>query len=425
VKHQHPLDSLRGILAVIVVSAHAWQIFGVPAGLEGAGWIATVTGLAARVSVLAFFTLSGYVIAASVAANVAAHGSFRADQFALARAFRISVPLVAVILMTVVLEAMLRALDATTATAPEAARKTFRTDPLGQLRALYTLCVRGELTGAWLNGPLWSLTYEIRLYVVSGLLAVVLCGSGWIGRAAAGILLYVYLSAIDAFGSAVDLQKVSFAAFLCGAIAYRFRQAPTRYLLGVAMLALTAAAARLLAVRGSVVEGLDKDPLVLAAQVAAFIAFAIAVVLIGRGPAWRVLQGAGSYSYTLYIGHFPLLLAAYFACENFARGLLGLAVVVFTAIAAFFLTWMILARAGLWLEGPHQQREASEAVLHRLKRASSRVMPTAVLALLCLAPAEAPASKELPAISTTGDSSAHHAPGDALAVRVDMQIAYN
>ena len=404
-KHQHPLDSLRGVLAVIVVSAHAWQIFGQPVATGDAAWVATLLSLAARVAVLTFFTLSGYVVAASVAANVASHGSFRADQFALSRSFRIVVPLVAVILMTAVLEVLLRWAEATASVSLGAARQVFRNDPMGQLRSLYTLCIRGELTGAWLNGPLWSLTYEIRLYVIAGLLAVILCGPGWIGRVAAAVLLSVYLAAIrfDPFGPGIDLQKASFAAFLCGAVASRFRNAPTGVLLATAGLALLTAVIRLSGVQGDVTEGLDKDPLVLAAQVAASIAFATAVVIIGRGPSWKVLQGAGNYSYTLYIGHFPLLLAGYFCCVRYAPGMLAPGYAAITAVGAFFVVWMILARAGLWLERPRQQREAFVWVLEKLKQAGRRALPVTLMLLLCVPPI-ALGAKDRAVIQLFGDS---------------------
>src|SRR5438132_224703 len=156
---------------MVVVAAHAWQIFVRPLDNGAVTWGTYVFGLGARVAVLAFFCLSGFVITLSIAENTRRHPAFDPLAYLSARAFRIAPPLLVVIALTFVTQVVLIMAGYNFVPARYAARAVFITDPIEQLTALGSLCLSGELTGRWLNGPLWSLTYEIRLYVIAGLLA--------------------------------------------------------------------------------------------------------------------------------------------------------------------------------------------------------------------------------------------------------------
>jgi peptidoglycan/LPS O-acetylase OafA/YrhL len=312
-------DSLRGALSLTVVTAHSWQIFIHPGDSGASSPAAFVFIIAARIAVLAFFALSGYVIAASIASNIAKAGHFEADKYLIARVFRIVPPLLVIIAATVLLSAFLRAIGADHVASDYAARKVFATDAAGQLRAIVTLCTQGELTGAWLNGPLWSLTFEIRLYVVAGLVAVFCCGRGWPLRTMALLLAALFLHAIkldNVLSKGIDLQSTSFVAFLCGAMAYRFRHVSATVLLAVVVGFLAVAAVRILQSESDILGGIDIDTMLLAAQITIGVSSAAAIALIARGAEWPVFRRAGEYSYTLYIGHVPLLLAIYFVLEN-------------------------------------------------------------------------------------------------------------
>jgi peptidoglycan/LPS O-acetylase OafA/YrhL len=64
------------------------------------------------------------------------------------------------------------------------------------------------------------------------------------------------------------------------------------------------------------------------------------------------LTGVGQYSYTLYIGHFPLLLAMWFVAFHTAPVLLTAQWAPFTALAAMAVTWLAMAALGRWVERP-------------------------------------------------------------------------
>ena len=104
------LDALRGVLALIVVSAHAWQTFILP--VQNEKWQSDLFGLSARFAVLAFFCLSGYVIALSASTNIKNNGHFKAGDFALSRFFRIYPPLLIVIAATLLMSAVLKGFNA-------------------------------------------------------------------------------------------------------------------------------------------------------------------------------------------------------------------------------------------------------------------------------------------------------------------------
>src|SRR4051794_2067746 len=61
-------DSARGLLAIIVCVAHSWLIFVYPvdSGRTGAAYL---FGIGARMAVIGFFCLSGYLIAMSIRQN--------------------------------------------------------------------------------------------------------------------------------------------------------------------------------------------------------------------------------------------------------------------------------------------------------------------------------------------------------------------
>jgi len=364
------LDSLRGALSVVVVCAHSWQIFVHPLDRGALTLGSYVFGLGARGAVLAFYCLSGYVITLSIAANTRRFGTFKPTEYFLARLFRIAPPLLAIIALTFVAEVVLWLTDLYFVRAPGAAREFFITDPLGQLWALATLCLSGELTGRWLNGPLWSLTYEIRLYVIAGLVASVALGRKWPWRALAAALLVLYLSSLrwpDANRSALDLQTLSFAAFGVGALAHRWRATSNTTLAAVAAAAGALVAATGYASRSDhILSTLDTSQGWLVFQLMVSVLFGVMVILVGRSAPWRVLRAAGDYSYTLYIAHFPLFLVTYFVLHHLAPSALRSGWAVVTALAAIAGALWLLSSFGRYIERPSLQRHLTMAAFQRL-----------------------------------------------------------
>lgn len=352
--HANGLDCLRGLLSLIVVVAHAWQIFIRPLDNGTVSTASVLLGFAARAAVLCFFCLSGYVIAMSIGTNAARNSGFRVGEFGASRFFRIAPPLLVVIFGTLVLEVALMMTGYQWASAMFAARNVYLTDAAGQIIALLTLCLAGDLTGAWLNGPLWSLAYEVQLYVIAGLGTAVFLGRSARARSLAGVALAGYLVLLLS-GPFDRVQAVCFGAFGFGTIGYRLRSC--RYGVWLVAAALAASLTALCVAVGPRIplQQVDLNVHFLGAQLALSALLGVGVILVARAPAWPILRNAGSYSYTLYIAHFPVLLCIYFLLSNLLPQALW-AFAGVTAAVATAATWLSLAYLGQKIERPGAQR---------------------------------------------------------------------
>jgi peptidoglycan/LPS O-acetylase OafA/YrhL len=363
------LDTLRGVLSLVVVLAHGWQIFVNPVGQDGtlAGYTA---GLLARIAVIFFFCLSGYVIAQSIGSNRQRNTGFSGAEYAWARIFRIVPPLLVVVALTYGFELILTALDANTVVSARAARQVFATDAPAQLVAIATLGLEGNLTGNWLNGPLWTLRYEIQLYALAGIAAVALYSStGWVAWLARLALALVALLLVQTLAGVVlraphkppDANQhqmlISFFSFTCGALAYAARGMPPAVLRSAFLLsALGVTSVCVFSPMTSPLEQMDTDIYWLAAQVLGAIGLGVAVAWVAKSGAFGFGHGLGKFSYTLYIAHFPALLFLYFLLHRFAPDLLAygwLCMGVATAIS-----FAALMRLGRHTEQPGRQRQA-------------------------------------------------------------------
>ena len=353
--HDSSLDCLRGVLSLVVVLAHAWQIFIRPLD-HAIGPATVVLGLSARMAVLTFFCLSGYVIAMSIASNTRRNEGFSLGDYASARAIRIVPPLLVIIVGTLAIEVALTMTGYQWAPAWDAARNIYLTDATAQLVAVITLCLAGDLTGHWLNGPLWSLIYEIRLYVLAGLCAALFLGqSSSLARVAATVALLLYTTALLS-GPFDRLQALCFCAFMLGVLAFLCHRISRRTLVAAALLATAMTGAAITASLGIPISQLDVRTEWLVAQGALACLLAVGVLAVSRSLNWRMFRGSGAYSYTLYIGHFPLLLGAYFLLTNVAPTLLQGSLTYLTAAVATIGAWATLAYAGRAIERPAEQR---------------------------------------------------------------------
>jgi len=286
------LDGLRGLAALLVLVAHAAQLFWLPFVAPGSA-VVDVFATAARHAVLVFFLLSGYLIAHGIRRNRAAGGCFDFRSYLLARLARLWPPLAGALLLTGL---AVLAFDALAADAglPFA----LHAQPSEFLRAL--LFVGGLEQG---NPALWSLYVEARLYLVAGLLAWGLSCRG--GRHPASVAA-VLLAALCVWESAHFLlfgfvwAVGAFCALAPTAWQLRRRQlAPVLWGLAVCVLAVEPG---WLSVRGSHSGGV--------AWMQALAGLLYAGVLFDlRWPAWVVSAPArvAGFAYTLYLVHWPLL----------------------------------------------------------------------------------------------------------------------
>ena len=356
------IESIRGVLALTVFLCYAWIIFVGSGSTTGVGQLHSALNFVTRFAVVFFFAVSGFVIAMTIDRN--RQRGFRATDYWLSRAARILPPLLAVIGITFALHLALVYSGLSYVSWGNAERASYHTDTTEQLLAVATTTLLGELQGKGLNGPLWSLTMEVRLYVVAGLLAVVAFGR-WKAIAVAALVAYLWC-AEDATPVAGKSRQLAMAAcFGAGAAAYRLRRARLRVPTVVAAAMLGAQALFLPWRNGHVF--LD-TPGWLAAQVLAASIFSVALVAAmhtHRLDAWAWL-GRSSYT-TLYILHFPLLLAIYFVAFNLDRSLVfgGSAQVV--AVLSAPIVFGVCVAVARVVEQPAKHRAWLVAVIKRAR----------------------------------------------------------
>jgi peptidoglycan/LPS O-acetylase OafA/YrhL len=315
------LDGLRGVLAIVVCLGHAHQIFIGPVEADGTA-SAALFAWAARLAVLWFFSLSGFVIAISVERNTARHGRFRVADYALSRAARILPPLIVVMVLTATAAVTLNALGWAETSIARAARRSYTDGTITQLFCLAQLTAGCSLTAdgtrIFANGPLWSLAFEIQLYV----LAAVACAFSFartlslrllIGALGVVFLLRAYIW-LPAHSSAPQMI-LCYVCFGCGWLAANIRPK-----CGISLVAAAFGMTMFVGIivsRGMVasVPAMDSWSSVLIGEIGFGFGAAAVLPVVGRLGLSR-LKPTGDFSYTLYILHFPLMLAAFFVVTH-------------------------------------------------------------------------------------------------------------
>lgn len=361
------LDALRGILSIIVVIAHSWQIFISP--VDGSDTLLGNTlGLMARFAVILFFCLSGYVIALSVSKNIERFGSFKILPYAKSRALRIAPPLLIVFVLFFVVAYIARKIGIDSL--PDGvigARDAYVVDIRQQIECIATLCINNhDLTGV-LNGPLWSLKYEIQLYVIFGLFSAV-CFSRMLPVrliCAAAAIYYIYKSSYVYIASDVfDLQLLWFSMFGFGVAAFFLFNNVRKFILITVVMAgiLACIAIFFFFGNGTAMSRLDRSVEFICAQIFFAIAGSSFVIFMSRINVGKRLSSLGDYSFTLYITHFPILLFGYFAVVHIAphySQAAGFGLAIIGAVCCVLLaklTFRIIEHPLRWIAFFHQRR---------------------------------------------------------------------
>lgn len=299
--HASPMDALRGVSAQVVFLAHALA-FPFPA-LIGGLW-GGLRAMLAQLAVVTFFTLSGFVIASSLKARTG-NGQFDLGAFVIRRVARIWPPYV--VSLCIVGGLLLMIAAGNPVTAYGRALIAADTSPRAWLVALGLVSSAGENLASMFNSPVWSLRLEVRLYVLAGLAAVAWVAHGALRWLAVGALAFLaYRLCRQSFGlsSMLIFASGAAAALLADRVSGQ-RAVGLAVAGGVALLLLV----------GPVGWREIAAPSSQALQCLYGAALALALPSL-RHPlaatayrSTRLLCASGNYSYTLYIVHFPLLLA--------------------------------------------------------------------------------------------------------------------
>jgi peptidoglycan/LPS O-acetylase OafA/YrhL len=231
-----------------------------------------------------------------------------------------------------------------------AARNSFHTNILAQIVALLTCCAFGNLAGS-ANGPLWSLTYEIQLYAIAGLLSFAAGQKNVKARLVIGVSISIYLYKVW-IGNCLqqsqflNLQTICFTGFGCGAVCHYLRERLYPHRLSFFFLITLGLAIYLNRYQPDtdILRDLDTVNYWLLLQAIASMYFSVIILCLSRNSWLGIFRRAGNVSYTLYICHFPLLLFCWFAIFKYFSFLLEpqylfsttiIVMIIVSAIAAY------------------------------------------------------------------------------------------
>jgi peptidoglycan/LPS O-acetylase OafA/YrhL len=350
------LDSARGASAFVVLLAHCVQIFWLRFfGVDS--FLNAVSSTLSSYAVVVFFLLSGFLITHSIEENIRRNGRFDALSYACARTARIYPPFLVAFVLTLLVFGVLEAF----ALPGRGSAMAFPGDlysardivAFPQKEMIASLLM---LSGGFeVNGPLWSLYVEVKLYV---LLACAYCVC--LGMARIPALIIGLGVSLAAFRFHPEFARYA-ALWLLGCVAYFAFGAPVpaqRLKLWScvgALLVLSTAGQWMTRTEhtGVAAWGVALELLISAVLITLLVRFRLQV------PAGRRLA---PYSYTLYVIHFPILLL----CQSLliASGEDSFAAVIVTSATAVMLV-LLLA----WLLGSVERRKQSiQSVLQRSAR---------------------------------------------------------
>lgn len=285
------IDFLRLLAAIGVVFGHAFAFAGGVDPITRAISSLDLPHMDAvqDICVWFLFFISGYLVSASYASR------HDIKNFLWARFLRIYPGLFLVILITTLCGVFITSLTAEAYFTDELTWKYFSRNILG-------FSIKYDLPGVFtdnpytaMNGSLWTIPLELRLYLVVGLLG--LCGLFKRKLALAGILVLLVLGQlfIQEFAKNAGglLTAVPVPMFLTGALFFTFREKIPKYWLGLLLLIVVWYSCRYIPVAGHAL-------LVLA--------FCYAFHLIAYASKLRILDVGrfGDYSYGVYLWSAPI-----------------------------------------------------------------------------------------------------------------------
>ncbi|WP_430910466.1 acyltransferase family protein [Methylobacterium sp. sgz302541] len=342
------LDGVRALAAQTVLVSH---------GLGMAYFLEHSPGAAAaewfgRLSVMVFFSLSGFVIATSLSRLVASEGHRFAVPYAVHRIARIWPPLALAILVTFAVGWLgHNGLPLLTKTGD-----AYRLDLVAFLRGLTLTFAPGDATFV-IDRALWSLRQEVYLYAVAAFAAWAIVGRGV--RRGLGALAVLALVGVTAdrffYLQSLALFSAGAAAALYGTANLRLRAVAASPVLPPVTLLLLAAPLAFVGDPGFI-DAMSEGKVFLAYQAALGVPVALCLLRLAtsEGPASRFfmrLSGAAAFSYTLYVIHVPVMTLVFSlrAHLGVAPGLAGTtATLVAALLAAEAASWA----AALLVERP-------------------------------------------------------------------------
>ncbi|EKT3956844.1 acyltransferase family protein [Flavobacterium psychrophilum] len=306
------LEAWRGLLALLVVIAHANQVFIMP--ITGSNtYLYWVFGAIAHFSVLGFFVISGISIAMSIALNIKRNKNIiDIKEFVISRISRIYPPLLFSVLLCLIFKFIMIYYDLL------GINESYRLkSDLDIVRDFFEFSINDVIQTlkfnnvglVKVNGPLWSLIYEWWLYFFGVLLVNVFITKKIFYRLVSVILLIAVYNKIKHTGGSVYILIwiLGFIFYIIGEIRYKLNN----FILVLSIFGLLISN-YYLDFFGNKTD-LSTIPIV---QVLFSILF---LMIIFKFRINRIFNRISKFSYTLYIIHFPVflfLLSIFHKCTN-------------------------------------------------------------------------------------------------------------
>lgn len=350
------LDYLRAIAALVVFFSHALQIFWLP--VVGLGsFLHHFCHTLSESAVLVFFVLSGYVITFSMNKNIYRNnGSLISSEYFLHRFARVYPPLLLSIFVSIAVFLMLQLFNLPGYEAPLGlprdiyhAREYLR---ISVFEVATALAMYGGLLE--INGPLWSLYIEIRMYLLAGLFAMVFfSGNNLFKKFVLFLTLCIFIKLV--FSSVASLYYPCW--WLLGTLIYVVKREAFKF-------------------QSALFFGLLFAVLVLTNKASItsttlnFIVICTIFICAFRYPLSenRLLINTASLSYTLYVLHFPLLLLGYSLFSYFYQmAEPSLLVRIMSSVSMTGLTYIIVFRLAPYVENVHWYQRVILSNIRKIK----------------------------------------------------------
>jgi len=332
------LDSLRGIAALVVMSSHYLQA--IP--LELPPLMLAVGMKLAAMSVIFFFVLSGYVLAASFAGKLITY-----HEFAIRRIFRIYIPVSFSILIAYFLQSALSSRE----TYDSIFLREFWSTGADQIDLMSHLLLTGVSDNSIrLNTVIWSAIYEIRLSILIPIMAI-LINLGGIYSVVLSIIIGIVCTKVTYLRGG---ESALFATDAINALLLTLGYAQF-FMWGIWLFLRGRTAWLLLNFRGERIAGLILTGLLLfvpwiskstlttalyAAPSIALIALAVNSNAFGTRLTHPLFLWFGKVSFSLYLLHMPILLAlgyvGHWAGLPWGWSFIGALLMTFVASELFF-----------------------------------------------------------------------------------------
>lgn len=351
------LAGIRGVAAAVVLLSHIVQLqflrfIGLNTPLH------KISSITSEYAVVVFFILSGYLIAHTLEANIERNGKLRLDIYLAARIARLYPPFLYAVGVSITVFLTMEFFGLPGRREPlslpgdfYAAREIVDLS-LGEIKqALFML--RGMFE---INGPLWSLYIEAKLYVLFALALALITGGGIVRKLIYVVVFYYVAKA----GLELNPGFAAYAAiWLIGALAHYVWNERSGWRYRVLMCAALIVAAEVWVVlKGELLFWVAAREVLIAVLIA-WLLFKLRVRVPGP-------QRLADCSYSLYATHFPVILLVQSLLISTGSVSVGAAIGV--AILS------TVAAAGVALIGGVIEAKKSEvqngllAILERLRR---------------------------------------------------------